>query len=476
MSNMRSLVSALSERPETIIDLLDSELFKIPIDAQTTIQINGAQRRFGELRERVPMLARLAQEQEINEICGLGDLTPLLIPHSAMKSYPLSYIEKNQFDRLTRWLDGFTVYDLSMLDMSKCDSIDDWLDLLDQHTDVRVLHSTGTTGKLSFLPRGVPEMHRMAKVWAAKFDPYPGEPKPLNVDVKEAPVLYCSYRRGGMGHHRLLDYLTIDFYQGDENMVLAANPGRLSADVASISGRLRVASAKGELGKIQISPKLLERRDKFIADQKNAEQIMDHFLADVVTRYAGRTAVIIGAVPSVYQLAVEGLKRGYEKLFSPDTYIQRIGGMKGQTLPDDWEKTILRFFGAKRMHEGYGMTELVGSSRMCPEGHYHRPTWEIPFLLDPVMGSPSPRTGTHKGRYGFYDLNAETYWGGFLSGDEVTLSWGDTEPCPCGRVGPYIHYDIRRYSESEGGDDKITCAGAPEAHDKAIDFILQSIG
>jgi len=44
---------------------------------------------------------------------------------------------------------------------------------------------------------------------------------------------------------------------------------------------------------------------------------------------------------------------------------------------------------------------------MCPEGHYHRPTWEIPFLLDPVMGSPSPRTGTHKGRYGFYDLNAE---------------------------------------------------------------------
>jgi len=51
-----------------------------------------------------------------------------------MKSYPLSYIEKNQFDRLTRWLDGFTVYDLSMLDMSKCDSIDDWLDLLDQHT------------------------------------------------------------------------------------------------------------------------------------------------------------------------------------------------------------------------------------------------------------------------------------------------------------------------------------------------------
>lgn len=36
--------------------------------------------------------------------------------------------------------------------------------------------------------------------------------------------------------------------------------------------------------------------------------------------------------------------------------------------------------------------------------------------------------------------------------------------------------DIRRYSEIEGGDDKITRAGAPEAHDKALDFILQHIG
>ena len=49
-------------------------------------------------------------------------------------------------------------------------------------------------------------------------------------------------------------------------------------------------------------------------------------------------------------------------------------------------------------------------------------------------------------------------------------------PSQCGRIGPYVHRGIRRYSEKEGGDYKITCAGAPDAHDKAIDFILQSIG
>jgi hypothetical protein len=32
---------------------------------------------------------------------------------------------------------------------------------------------------------------------------------------------------------------------------------------------------------------------------------------------------------------------------------------------------------------------------------------------------------------------------------------------------------VRRYSESEGGDDKITCAGATGVHDKALDLIAE---
>jgi hypothetical protein len=122
------------------------------------------------------------------------------------------------------------------------------------------------------------------------------------------------------------------------------------------------------------------------------------------------------------------------------------------------------------------MSEISGAVRICPAGHYHIPTWVIPFLLDPVTGEQHPRTGVQTGRYGVFDLNAESFWAGYLTGDEVTLSWGDTEPCSCGRTGPFLHGDIRRYSEKEGGDDKITCAGAPEAYDKAVDFIMQMGG
>jgi hypothetical protein len=84
-----------------------------------------------------------------------------------------------------------------------------------------------------------------------------------------------------------------------------------------------------------------------------------------------------------------------------------------------------------------------------------------------------PRTGDQTGRFAFLDLLPETFWGGFISGDEVTLS-GFDNTCPCGRQGPYLLPEIRRYSAKEGGDDKINCAGAPEAHDKAMEYLINA--
>jgi len=80
------------------------------------------------------------------------------------------------------------------------------------------------------------------------------------------------------------------------------------------------------------------------------------------------------------------------------------------------------------------------------------------------------RNGTHTGRFGVIDLTQESRWGGVLSGDEVTMTFG---PCKCGKPGPFVEPMIRRFSEKEGGDDKITCAGAPEAHDKALAFLTE---
>ena len=461
--------------PEDLIRLTHNELYAIPLAEQHRIQLDGVRKRFGEQIERLPVLKRLAEEQGLHEICSLEDVAPLLIPHSAMKSYPMSFLEKNQFVRLTQWLNGFTTHDLSSIDASACESIDDWLQLLDAQSEVRVMHSTGTSGKLSFLPRGTTEMMLMVPGYTRHFDRFGDDPWAPGVAPEETPILFFQHRKGAMAQHRQLDYLETHLFGGDSDMIVALYPTRFSADAASVGGRLRVAEARGELGKIQISPKLLERREAFLAEQASATEYVDHFLTSVAERFAGRTVYVMSHIPMLHTVAVEARRRGIRNLLDPRSFVIAGGGMKGQSLPDDWLETIQEFLGGVHVAPSYGMTETVAGTRMCPSRHYHLQTWQIPFLLHPVSGAPLPRVGTQTGRFGIVDLNAQTYWGGFLTGDEVTLSWGDIEPCACGRIGPYLHEGIRRYSEKEGGDDKVTCAGAPEAHDRAIEHLLRAV-
>jgi hypothetical protein len=65
----------------------------------------------------------------------------------------------------------------------------------------------------------------------------------------------------------------------------------------------------------------------------------------------------------------------------------------------------------------------------------------------------------------------QTYWGGFISGDQITIHW--EEDCACGWKGPRVGPAITRFSEMEGGDDKITCAGTAQAYNEFMDFISQ---
>jgi hypothetical protein len=69
----------------------------------------------------------------------------------------------------------------------------------------------------------------------------------------------------------------------------------------------------------------------------------------------------------------------------------------------------------------------------------------------------------------FYDLLAETYWGGFISGDRVTITF-DGE-CACGFSSPRVHPEITRFADLAGGDDKITCAGTAKAYNDFMDYV-----
>jgi hypothetical protein len=451
----RTDFKSMAAAPETIIECDSETMYGMPLTDIAQLQLAGVRKRFADLVGRIPMLTRLAAAQGIETISRLEDIAPLLVPHSAYKSYPMGFLEKSQFVKLTRWLDGLTSFDLSKIDAGKCTSIDAWIDLLDSQTEIRVAHSTGTSGKLTFLPRSTREFPAIVSGWRRIFDPFRSEPPRLGARPEVAPTLFLQYRRGAMALHRLLDAIESDVYSGDESMVLAVNRGRFSADVASIAGRLRAA---------------------FLVDQQGAPARIKAFLDEAVARFSGKPVAILANPPMLFNIASAGLERGMENIFARDSYIQAGGGLKGHKLPDDWQKAVLRFFGAERLSPGYGMSEVVAStSRDCPQGNYHLPPWMIPYQLDPSSGKLLPRRGSGVGRLGLFDLNAQTYWGGFLSGDEVKLNWGDEAPCACGRTGAYMYPDLRRYSEQEGGDDKISCAGVADAHEKAMEFILRAV-
>ena len=65
--------------------------------------------------------------------------------------------------------------------------------------------------------------------------------------------------------------------------------------------------------------------------------------------------------------------------------------------------------------------------------------------------------------------NKRAIWGGFVTGDQITLDW-DTD-CACGRTSVFVHDSVSRYSEARGGDDKINCVAALDAHAEALDYL-----
>lgn len=468
----------IEKAPERLIDLPIIERFGFERSDLEALQLAALQHRFDTLVEKIPTLAKFAREQGIDQIDSLEDAVKLLFPHTFYKSYPLSVLDRGRFDALTRWLDTLTAYDLSELDASSVQTIDDWVDFLDANTEIRIRHSSGTTGKLSFTPMSVAETYWNAISFTRMFSRFGDETGSLEEgEFAALPHVGFSHRYGAQASARALEGLVEHVYGNDESRVLSLWPTRISADLLSLGGRLAGARAKGEQGQVEIPEALLRRREEALREQIEGPERLRQFCELAQDRFGGDRVTFRGIMPVAVDAAEKGIALGFKNLFAHDSVGGLFGGSKGRNIPDDHEGLFANFMGTSFPRLGYGMSESVASlARMCSFGHYHVPPNIIPFVMDPEDGNPLPRCGRTTGRYGFFDLGASSRWGGYITGDEVTLVWGDEAPCACGRKGAYFLPDIRRLGESEGGDDKITCSGAPDVHDKALDFIIAATG
>jgi hypothetical protein len=460
---------AMAENPAAYFGNSVTEMQTVAWRDLSRLHLEAAKMRFATLRDRVPILKKLSDGAGITDIDRIEDLVPLLFDHSVYKSYPASLLNDCRFDALTRWLDKLTTYDLSKFDASGLESLDEWLEKLDAETPLMVCHSSGTTGTMSFLPMGLDEWGAFTDTyWPGHFQRF-GDPA-NEPDPDGVHVVSPYFRAGRSSHLRINEFLVTSIARSEEKFH-AAIPARMSSDVLYLAGRLRAAAAKGESEKLILSPSLLKRKAEFEALQKSMPARMEAFMQEVMETLGGKKVLIQGTWNIHLGFADKGLARGLSNFFAPDSVLISGGGGKGMVMPEDWKERVLRFTGAHDMNMVYGMSEAPGSNRLCKHGHYHMAPWIVPFVLHPHTGEPLAREGVVTGRAAFFDLIARRHWGGFITGDEVTMHWDCN--CPCGRTSPYLDNNIERYSEKNGGDDKITCAATAEAHQEALDYLVE---
>src|SRR5580698_965793 len=157
-------ISLLPDNPGAWTWRRYEDLYAIPREEREKLQLDAVRYNFGIMRNRIPALQKLADRQGLERIDKIEDVLPVCFDHRVLKNYPIQIIENRDFPKLTRWLDKLTAHDLTKVDLSGITTIEHWLARLEAF-GMLVTYSSGTTGKLSFVPRSLDEFGP----WRAHF-------------------------------------------------------------------------------------------------------------------------------------------------------------------------------------------------------------------------------------------------------------------------------------------------------------------
>ncbi|MFT3965065.1 MAG: hypothetical protein QM690_04190 [Sphingobium sp.] len=456
-------VSLLPDNPGAWTYHRFENLYAIGREEREALQLEAVRINFARLRDRIPALRKLADRQGVERIDRIEDVLPVCFDHRVLKNYPIQIIENRDFAKLTGWLDKLTAHDLTRVDLSSLRTIEQWLARLEDH-GMLVTYSSGTTGKLSFVPRSLDEFG----AWRAHFFSINRAASGVDAYTTKLPTFFPGYRGGYQTMLKMMSLFNVEMAGGEEQYHTLYD-GHIPADLMALSGRLQSAEDRGEVERLGLDPALIEQRDRMLAQGRTKEADMEAWFGKLIRQYKGQRVKIGGTFADLYRVARAGLDKGLTCEFAPGSILMGGGGMKGyKDAPEDWEDQVKAFFGVDRLGNQYGFSECIGNAPLCEAGYFHFPIYAVPLLMD-ADGKALPREGVNKGRLALVDPIPQSYWGGFISGDEVTVHWEDD--CPCGWKGPRAAKSIRRFSEAEGGDDKITCAGSQQAYNEFMEFV-----
>jgi hypothetical protein len=439
---------------ETLLKMIEKpdEAFSIGEQDLRTLRLAAAQELFEERLQQIPLLRQRAQDAGISRIEKLADLVPLLFAHTVYKSYPASFVEKGQWDRLLKWLDALSVPDVTAVDVSGVTNVDDWLDRL-WAADHRVLATSGSSGKCSFLNHTAGNQERKKKhfKYTAAW--------PVQVASKDRPVFWMGQIEGPNSAVEAGQFAMENWGREGATFTLTQEPLRISevSKMAAMRKRMADGSATPE----EIAKFEAQSAAKGL---KGASEMRE--FADKVLDHRHEPIYLIGFWAQHLAIIERARERGIaDGDFHPNSIIGAGGGVKGIPLPPDYREQVHTFYGNVLRPGLYAMTELSQPMPRCEKGHYHVPPGLIMLLLDEtgekLLNPEGEHHGVITGRFAFLDLAYEGRWGGLITGDRVEVDFSPT--CECGRPGPVIHDNIARFTQL-GQEDNIGCAGTIDAY------------
>ena len=416
-------------------------------------QVAAINERFQQKKDAIKVVGFRAREAGLSEIRSLDDAVALLLPHTAYKSYPESFLTGGKWDRLTKWLSTVSALPTDGVDTDGIGDIDQWIERLGQ-AGIHASCSSGTTGKSAVLPSSDADVAWacedgvMACCWAANiqaaqdrviFGIAPVAEIPRNIAMRNA--LQAAF---GL--------------PGRDRFAYPVPPITIGSMTRMITLRKAIADGSARPDEIAEFEENAARRQKAVDEASSV-------CAEALIAAQHEKLYISGFWAALHGAAVEVRKRGYSgKDFHPDNACYIGGGLKGAQLPDDYREFVFDTFNLapERSYQMYGMQEIQTSMPRCAKGgRYHLPPWLVCLPLNQEGDALLPiGQGEIEARAAFFDLSLEGRWGGVISGDRIHVDFG---PCACGAKSPSIRDDIARFKDI-AGDDKITCTGTVDAY------------
>ncbi len=424
-----------------------------------SVQIAAMNERLQEQSGRIKLVGLRARDAEITEVRSLEDAVPLLLPHTAYKSYPESFLAEKKWDRLTKWLGTVSSSPTDNVNLDGLEDIDGWVAACGEAGHF-VSCSSGTTGKSAMLVASQTDLDFASRDGVAAVQ--------WGSDIRTGDMRTAAGAAGAVA------YTPRNAAMGLSLMGAFVDPQapRFQSGLppVTIGSMMEMITLRKGITDGTAQPSEIQKYEQESAKRQAALDAAQVGAVDDIIGKRDQRLYITGMWGSLYPFAAEVRNRGYSaKDFHPENGCYLGGGLKRAQLPDDYREFVYETFNLspRFIYQMYGMQELNSSMPRCQGGNrYHVPPWLVPLPLnkdgDELLAGAGK--GEHEGRAAFFDLSMDGRWGGVISGDHIHIDYGK---CACGSSSPSIADAIVRYADLEG-DDKIGCAGTVDAYVRGL--------